>query len=260
MSAQVRLEREGPIGWLIFDHPERRNAIHRAMWEVIPERVATLDADESVRVIVMRGAGDVAFVAGADISEFEQSRIGPGARDYDKLTERAFRSLGNAQKPLIAMIHGFCIGGGSGIALHADMRYAADDAVFAIPPARLGLGYSATNVETLVGVVGQAFAREILFTARRYDAEAAARMGLVHQVLQKAELEDFVRELALQVADNAPLTLRAAKRCLGELRVAPAERDDAAVATAIQACFDSEDYAEGVAAFLAKRRPVFRGR
>jgi enoyl-CoA hydratase len=154
VSAQVRLEREGPIGWLIFDHPERRNAIHRAMWEVIPERVATLDADESVRVIVMRGAGDVAFVAGADISEFEQSRIGPGARDYDKLTERAFLSLGNAQKPLIAMIHGFCIGGGSGIALHADMRYAADDAVFAIPPARLGLGYSATNVETLVGVVG----------------------------------------------------------------------------------------------------------
>jgi enoyl-CoA hydratase len=158
------------------------------------------------------------------------------------------------------MIHGFCIGGGSGIALHADMRYAADDAVFAIPPARLGLGYSATNVETLVGVVGQAFAREILFTARRYDAEAAARMGLVHQVLPKAELEDFVRELALQVADNAPLTLRAAKRCLGELRVTSAQRDDAGVATAIQACFDSEDYAEGVAAFLAKRRPVFRGR
>lgn len=260
MSGQVRAEREGPIGWLVFDHAERRNAIHRAMWEAIPERLAELDADESVRVIVMRGAGDVAFVAGADISEFEQSRIGPGARDYDKLTERAFEALAHVKKPLIAMIHGFCIGGGSGIALHADMRYAADDAVFAIPPARLGLGYSASNVETLVGVVGQAYAREILFTARRYDASAAARMGLVHEVLQKAQLEPFVRKLALQVADNAPLTLRAAKHCLGELRRPPMARDDEATAALIQACFDSEDYAEGVAAFLAKRRPTFRGR
>lgn len=260
MSAQVRIERDGPVGWLVFDHPERRNAIHRAMWEAIPLRLAELDADDDVRVIVMRGAGEVAFVAGADISEFEQSRIGPGARDYDKLTERAFRALADVQKPLIAMIHGFCIGGGSGIALHADMRYAAEDAVFAIPPARLGLGYSATNVETLVGVVGQAFAREILFTARRYDARAAERMGLVHQVLPKDELEPFVRKLALQVADNAPLTLRAAKLCLSDLGRPASERDADTVSAAIQACFDSEDYAEGVAAFLAKRRPVFRGR
>jgi enoyl-CoA hydratase/carnithine racemase len=260
VSGQVRIERDGPIGWLVFDHPERRNAIHRAMWEAIPERLAELDADDGVRVVVTRGAGDVAFVAGADISEFEQSRIGPGARDYDKLTERAFQALANVQKPLIAMIHGFCIGGGSGIALHADMRYAADDAVFAIPPARLGLGYSATNVETLVGVVGQAYAREVLLTARRYDAASAERIGLVHQVLPKSELDEFVRGLALQVADNAPLTLRAAKRCLADLRLAATDRDDDRTAALIQACFDSDDYAEGVAAFLAKRRPVFRGR
>lgn len=260
MGGQVRIERDGATGWLIFDHLERRNAITRDMWEAIPARVAELDADPDVRVIVMRGAADTAFVSGADISEFETSRIGPGAEEYNRLTREAFEALAEARKPLIAMIHGFCIGGGCAISLHADMRYVADDAQFAIPPARLGLGYGTANVATLVGIVGQSFAREMLFTAERYNAEDALRVGLAHRVLPKTQLDAFVRTMAQRVARNAPLTIRAAKINLGELRKAPQARDTQAMADAIDTCFHSEDYAEGIRAFLEKRPAKFRGR
>ena len=260
MSGSVRLERDGAIAWIVVDHLVRRNAISRHMWEALPPIVREIDADEDLRVAVIRGAGEEAFIAGADISEFDANRVGPGAAEYDRMTDEAFTALATMQKPLIAMIHGFCIGGGCGIALSADLRYAADDARFAIPPARLGLGYSTRNVKALVDVVGQAAAREVLFTARRYDAVRARTMGLVHDVLPKAELEGFVRKMAASVADNAPLTVRAAKVNLDQMRLPAAERDREAMQSAIVACFDSEDYQEGIRAFLEKRRPVFRGK
>ena len=259
MSGSARLEVDGAVATLVFDHPERRNALSRAMWEAIPPLVAQAEGDSAVRVLVLRGAGDVAFVAGADISEFEQNRVGPGAAEYDRTTDAAFRSIADCGKPVVAMIHGFCIGGGCGIALQADLRYAADDASFAIPPARLGLGYSPANVEALEQVVGQAAAREILFTARRYGARHAERIGLVHEVFAKDALEDEVGRLVAKIARNAPLTIRAAKLSLGELRRAPGERDSAAMAESAAACFESEDYREGVRAFLEKRAPRFRG-
>jgi enoyl-CoA hydratase len=261
MSGAVRIEREGPLAWLVFDHPERRNAISAEMWQAIPGAAAELEADPEVRVVVMRGAGDVAFVSGADISEFERSRTGASASaDYERTTGRAFEALAGLSKPLLAMVHGFCIGGGMATALAADLRYAAEDGVFAIPAARLGLGYHMAGLDALARLVGPSTAKEILFTARRYDAAEARRLGLVDGVFPKADLEREVRGLAGAIAENAPLTIRSAKLALRELARDPAERDHGAVRRAISACFESDDYREGVRAFLEKRPPRFAGR
>ena len=260
MSGRIHVEKEGALGWLVFDHPERRNAISHEMWEALPKAAGALGEDPEVRVVVLRGAGDVAFVSGADISEFEGRRTGgDAAADYEATTGRAFGAIAELGKPVLAMIHGFCVGGGLATALAADLRYAADDAQFAIPAARLGLAYHPGGIEALSAVVGPSAAKEILFTARRYRADEALALGLVNRVFPKAALEAEVREIAGAIAANAPLTLRSAKTVVRELGREGAARDRAAMAESIRRCFESADYKEGVRAFLDKRPPRFQG-
>jgi enoyl-CoA hydratase/carnithine racemase len=259
MPGRVRVERDGQLGWIVFDHPERRNAITAQMWRDIPAAAEQLDRDPGIRVILLRGAGEVAFVSGADISEFDAERSGAGAEQYDQENGRAFAALSGIAKPLIALIHGFCIGGGCAISLTADVRYAADDAVFGIPAARLGLGYAAGGLDALVRTVGFPSAKELFFTGRRFDAREAHHMGLVNRVFAKAELDAGVGKIAESIASNAPLTLRSAKLIFGQLAQEPAHRDADAIARSIRACYESGDYRRGVQAFLEKRRPDFSG-
>jgi len=260
MSGEVRIERDGPVARLVFDHENRRNAITVDMWEAIPDTVRALEDDPGVRVVVMRGAGSEAFVSGADISEFERTRTGNAGRSYDAMTARAFASLQGLDKPLLACIHGFCIGGGAAIALTADLRYAADDALFAVPPARLGLGYHTAGIRTLIRTVGFSESADLLFTARRVTAHEARRIGLVNEVFDKTLLDEHVDQIAYAIADNAPLTIRSAKITLQELSKLESERDKARIDQSIERCYQSEDFTEGVRAFLEKRKPRFTGK
>lgn len=252
--------KDGAIGWVIFNNPARRNAISLDMWEAIPPLMEAFEADPEVRVIVLRGAGET-FVAGADISQFGEQRTGAEAsKRYDAVTAAAFAALSQVQKPMIAMIQGFCIGGGLAVALAADIRIAALDSQFAIPAARLGLGYHFNGLKGLMDLVGPAYAREIMFTARRFDGETALQMGLINRAVASDEVPALVRDYAAMIADNAPLTVRAAKIAMIEGLKDREKRDMDAVNAAVAACFDSEDFKEGQRAFLEKRRPVFQGR
>jgi len=261
-TEKLLLQKDGPIGWITFNQPEKRNAVSQEMWQAMPEYVADLSSDPAIRVVILRGAGEAAFVAGADISQFkDRRRNAADEEEYRRISGAGSESLARLGKPLVAMIHGFCIGGGVSIAITCDLRIAADDARFGIPAARLGLGYHYKGMEKLMSLIGPAYTKELFFTARTdFTAQDALRMGLVNQVVPKADLERFTRDYALTMSRNAPLTLRSAKASVEQLLRPEDRRDYALLDKLIKDCFDSQDYQEGVKAFSEKRRPQFQGR
>ncbi len=260
-TSKILAEKDSGVGWLIFNNPERRNAVDLDMWRAIAATLQDFEKDPSVRVVVMKGAGGKSFVSGGDISQYgEKRKDAEQAENYAKLVGDSRKHLDKLSKPLIAMIQGYCIGGGVAVAGSADIRIASSDAVFGITAAKLGIGYSFENTRKLVNLVGHAFAREMLLTARRFSAEEALRAGLVHRVVPADRLEDAVKQTAQEIAANAPLSLRATKIMLEELASAPDHADMTRVNASIRACFDSEDYATGRKAFLEKQKPVFVGR
>jgi enoyl-CoA hydratase len=253
--------KEGAAGWLIFDNPARRNAVSLSMWQDISRVLEDFGVDPQVRVVVLAGAGDKAFVSGADISQFESQRSGPEAvQRYEEIAEGAQLRLHSFDKPTLAMIRGYCLGAGVNIANACDLRIAADDARIGIPAAKLGLGYRVSSTKNLVDVAGAANAREMLLTGRQYSAAEAKAMGLLHHVVPAAELESFTRATCETLAANAPLTMRTAKRIIRELLQAPGEFDAAQAKAWVRECFDSADYSEGRKAFMEKRKPLFTGK
>jgi enoyl-CoA hydratase len=259
-SDKVLARRDGKVGTVIFNNPERHNAVSLEMWEAATRILDDFARDGDVRVVVVTGAGGKAFISGADISRFGDERSTEEAiARYNVIVGKANAAFHEFPKPTIAMIRGYCIGGGLGLAVCCDLRICSDNSRFGVPAAKLGLGYGFTGIKRLCDVVGPSFAKEIFFTARQFDAEEARAMGLVNRVVPAAELEATVKNYAETIAGNAPLTVNAVKYIVGEVVKEESKRDLARADELVRMCFDSKDYVEGRTAFMEKRKPVFTG-
>ncbi len=259
-SPRLLASAEGPVATVTIHAPERRNCIDIAAWRAFPPLFRLLDADPEVRVVVLRGAGSQAFSTGADIAEFDTERAtAEGSRAYEAENVRAFEAVAACAKPVIAAIHGFCFGAGVGLAAACDLRIAADDARFAVPAARLGVGYPPTALRSLVALAGPEIVKRLFFLAATLDAAEALAAGLIGAVAPKAELDATVEAAAAAIAAGAPMTILAAKRAI-DAAAGLAETPPEDLQALADACFRSEDYAEGRAAFREKRKPVFSGR
>ncbi len=258
---QSWMDEDGSTLHIRFNNPERHNALSVDMWEAVPVLLALAEADERVRLVVFSGAGEKAFVSGADISQFEDMRAAREAvARYELMAEQALMGIYNFSKPTLACIRGYCIGGGVNVAMSCDIRIASSDAVFSIPAARLGLGYRYSAMKNLVDLVGPGVAKDLFFTARRISAVEAKEVGLISRVCAPDQLPALLAEYTQALAANAPLTVRAGKAIVAEILKPSPEVDFDKCRALIQGCFQSEDYAEGRKAFMEKRKPVFRGK
>ncbi|WKK15607.1 enoyl-CoA hydratase [Achromobacter insolitus] len=260
ITDNIVAEKRGAIGWLTFNDPRRHNAVSFAMWEAVPVVLEAFRRDPEIRAVVLQGAGGKAFVSGANISQFDTLRSGEDAVvEYERVAETAQLALYDYDKPTIAYIQGYCIGGGLNIALCCDIRIASDNSTFAIPAGKLGLGYRLTAIRNLVTAVGPANALEIFLTAARYDANQAKELGLIRRAAPADELPQVLETMLSQIQANAPLTLRAGKKMIRQLQQLGPEVDVEAMRRLVLQCFESNDYREGRKAFAEKRAPVFTG-
>ena len=252
--------KEDGVGYLIFNNPERHNAVSLEMWEAAEGFLEDFKNDKDVRVVVITGAGGKAFISGADISKFEKERsTQEGVDRYNAAVDRANNAVYNFPKPTIAMIRGYCLGGGVGLAICCDMRICTENSKFAVPAAKLSIGYRYDGLKKLVDLVGPSYTKEIFFTARQFTAAEAYQMGLVNRVLPDAELEGYVKNYADTMAGNAPLTISSVKYMVAQMVKDAGQRDMKTCDEMVQACFTSGDYTEGRQAFMEKRKPVFTG-
>jgi enoyl-CoA hydratase len=260
MTDKILSAIDDSVGTLTFNNPERHNAMSLSMWRDAATVLDSFAQDANVRVILLTGAGGKSFVSGADISKFESERSSTEAAEaYGAAVEQFSHTLINHPKPTIAMIRGYCIGGGVNIAVCCDLRFCNEKSRFAVPAAKLGLGYGPLPIARLMDLVGPQFTTEILLTARQFDAAEALRIGLVNRVLSDAEIEAHVHSTAETIAANAPLTIRAAKRIIRELLTTNGQQNLEACEALVKQCFESEDYREGRRAFMEKRKPQFTG-
>jgi enoyl-CoA hydratase/carnithine racemase len=257
---KVLARKESGVGILTFNNPERHNAVSLEMWDATKRILDGFAADDDIRVVVLTGAGGKAFVSGADISKFASERATlEASRAYNVKSDAAYSSVADFPKPTIAMIKGYCIGGGVGLAVCCDLRICSDNSRFAVPAAKLGLGYGYSGLKRLVDIVGASFAKEIFYTARQFDAQEAHAMGLVNRVVPAGELETYVKSITDMICANAPLTIKAVKFTVGEMLKDESKRNLARSVELVEQCFASRDYTEGRTAFMEKRKPVFTG-
>ena len=258
---KVWLDGDGSTLQIQFNNPERHNALSVDMWEAVNPLLDLAEKDERIRLVVFSGAGEKAFVSGADITQFEDMRAAKEAvARYEAMAEQALMSIYHFSKPTLACIRGYCIGGGVNVAMSCDIRIASDDSVFSIPAARLGLGYRYSALKNLVDLVGPAVAKDLFFTARRIEAKEARELGLINRVSSVSDLTALQLEYKQALAANAPITVAAGKAIIAEILKPSPEIDHDQCRQWIRDCFESEDYAEGRRAFMEKRKPVFRGK
>lgn len=261
MTDRILSKTSNYIGWIVFNNPERRNAISLDMAQEVARLIAVYNEDPDVRVVVIKGEGGKAFISGQDISEFEKLRsTSDGIQRYETLTNKMYDGVRDCTKPVIAMIEGYCMGGGVALACASDIRICSDNSIFAIPAARLGIGYRPNFTRWLLETIGASNTKEVLFTGRRYDAAEALQIGLVNRVIPVDDLENYVSEYIKVIAENAPLSIRAAKYIINSVHAPPGDWDLTSMQGLIDDCSNSDDYIEGRQSFIEKRIPNFTGK
>jgi len=261
MTTEKMLSRvKDGVGYITFNNPEKHNAVSIEMWDALEQILDGFRSSQEIRVIVLSGAGGKAFVSGADISKFDKERSSKEAvLSYNKRTQKVYENLETFPKPTIAMIDGYCIGGGLNLAVCCDIRICSEKSKFAMPAAKLSLGYPFSSIKRLFNVMGPGMAKHFMFTAEKISASEALACGLVQKLVSEDSIDSYVKDYALNIANNAPLTIKAMKQIGIEISKNSDERDLLLCEKLASACFDSEDYKEGRKAFMEKRKPNFQG-